>query len=47
MRDWGRKRFLRFYTDALGLKLDDVAFLNIALCSTKGNSYPVDVASVF
>ena len=40
MPDWGRGRFLSFYTDALGLKLDDIAFLNIALCSTEENSYP-------
>ena len=40
IRDWGRGRFLSFYTDALDLKLDDIAFLNIALCSTEDNSYP-------
>lgn len=40
MPDWGRGRFLSFYTDALGLKLDDTAFLNIGLCSTEDNRYP-------
>lgn len=40
MADWGRGRFLSFYTDALGLKLDEIAFLNIALCSTEENGYP-------
>ncbi len=42
MKSWGRAagRFLDFYTKDLGLKLDEVAFLNIALCATAGNRYP-------
>jgi hypothetical protein len=42
MKTWGRPagRFLRFYISDLNLKLDDVAFLNIALCATLGNRYP-------
>jgi hypothetical protein len=38
--DWGRKRFLKFYIHDLGLELDHVAFLNIALCSTIDNRCP-------
>lgn len=42
MQTWGRPcgRFLRFYVEDLNLKLDDIAFLNIALCATLGNCYP-------
>lgn len=42
MRAWGRPRgrFLPFYTTALGLSLDALAFINIALCATKENQYP-------
>ena len=42
MQIWGRPqgRFLPFYTTALGLKLDELSLLNIALCATKENKYP-------
>jgi hypothetical protein len=42
MKSWGRPagRFLNFYTKDLGLDLDKVAFLNVALCATAGNLYP-------
>lgn len=42
MRVWGRPqgRFLPFYTTALGLSLDALAFINIALCATTENHYP-------
>jgi hypothetical protein len=40
MREWGRPqgRFLPFYTSALGLSLEALAFINIALCATKNLS---------
>jgi hypothetical protein len=39
---WGRPqgRFLPFYTTSLGLELDALSFINIALCATKENKYP-------
>jgi len=42
MRSWGREHghFLGFYTANLGLKLDEVSFINIALCATSENHYP-------
>ena len=40
MPSWGRGRFLKFYTDAIGLKLGEVAFVNVALCSTRNNPCP-------
>lgn len=42
MQVWGRPqgRFLRFYTTALGLELEALSFLNIALCATSENKYP-------
>lgn len=42
MESWGKPagRFLRFYIRDLGLELEAVAFLNIALCATTGNRYP-------
>jgi len=42
MESWGKPagRFLRFYIRGLGLELEEVAFLNIALCATAGNRYP-------
>ena len=47
MEVWGRPqgRFLPFYTTALGLKLDELSFLNIALCATKENKYPRSMLS--
>src|SRR5438552_3852459 len=41
MQTWGRSgQFLRFYTAGLGIKLNKLSFINIALCSTVGNKYP-------
>ena len=42
MPAWGRPqgRFLPFYTNVLGLELDALSFMNIALCATKENKYP-------
>lgn len=42
MSVWGRPqgRFLPFYTTALSLSLDALAFINVALCATKENKYP-------
>jgi hypothetical protein len=36
-------KWLRFYADGLQLDADDVAFLNVAWCSTAGNQYPTSV----
>ncbi len=42
MESWGRPlgRFLRHYTSSLGLCLAEIAFVNVALCATKGNICP-------
>jgi hypothetical protein len=40
MHEWGRGRFLQFYSAHLGLRLDRIAFLNVAWCATKSNAYP-------
>lgn len=42
MESWGRPpgRFLRYYTSSLGLSLAEIAFVNVALCATKGNICP-------
>ncbi|MEI7465293.1 MAG: hypothetical protein WCJ87_08105 [Burkholderiales bacterium] len=41
MRAWGRGgKFLPFYTTALNLQLDELSFLNIALCATANDKYP-------
>ena len=42
MELWGSPSgsFLPFYTSGLGLSLDSLAILNLALCSTKGNKRP-------
>jgi hypothetical protein len=40
MPNWGRGRFLQFYSSHLGLRLDRIAFLNVAWCATKNNAYP-------
>ena len=42
MNEWGRPQgsFLPFYTTGLGLSLDELAFINIALCATTENKYP-------
>lgn len=47
MQLWGRPqgRFLPFYTSALGLSLDALAFMNIAMCATKENRYPSSMLS--
>ena len=38
--NWGRGRFLKFYTAGLGIQIDSLAFVNIAWCATRGNKYP-------
>jgi hypothetical protein len=40
MPSWGQGRFLSFYTSRLGLRLEELAFANIAWCSTSGNEHP-------
>jgi len=40
MPNWGRGRFLQFYSSHLGLRLDRIAFLDVAWCATKSNAYP-------
>jgi len=40
MPNWGRGRFLQFYSSHLGLRLDRIAFVNVAWCATKSNVYP-------
>lgn len=40
MPNWGRGRFLQFYSSHLGLRLDRIAFLNVAWCATSNNAYP-------
>lgn len=40
MPNWGRGRFLKFYCAGLGLRLDRLAFINVAWCATRGNKYP-------
>ncbi len=39
--NWGRGRFARSFFDGLGLRLDEIAFANIAWCATAGNQYPM------
>lgn len=45
MCEWGRYpgHFYGFYFCKLGLSMDQVAFVNIALCETEGNKYPSKV----
>lgn len=47
MESWGRPRgkFRRFYLDHLGLRKDDIAFANIAWCSTARDKYPQPMLS--
>jgi len=42
MKLWGNPpgRFTRFYIDGFGLKLEEVAFANVAWCGTARNRYP-------
>jgi hypothetical protein len=42
MQSWGRPEghFLNFYATSLGLSIESLSFINIALCATKGNKYP-------
>lgn len=40
MHLWGRGRYAQFYLNGPGLKASDIAFENIAWCSTRGNRYP-------
>lgn len=41
--NWGRGHFRRFYSEYLGLGFEDIAFANVAWCSTRGNHYPVEM----
>ena len=38
--NWGKGRFLDFYSADLGLDVKKLAFANIAWCATRGNRYP-------
>jgi hypothetical protein len=40
--DWGKPpgKFASFYLSGRGLRLDDIAFANVAWCATKGDNYP-------
>ena len=42
MFTWGTSPgvFTRFYSQATGKQIEELAFLNLALCATKGNEYP-------
>lgn len=42
MSNWGRPpgRFLSFFTQGLGLNLDEIAFVNMAWCASASNRYP-------
>ena len=40
MTDWGRGRFLDFYTTQLELDLAKIAFVNLALCSSASDEHP-------
>jgi hypothetical protein len=43
MPRWGKGRFLPFYIGRLGLPLNELAFANVAWCSTSGNKYPAQM----
>jgi hypothetical protein len=45
MPSWGSPpgRFGAFYLRGLGLDIDEIAFVNVAWCATKGNTYPQTV----
>lgn len=43
MENWGRGRFSRFLV-ADGLKLDDIAFMNLAWCATAENINPMQMS---
>jgi len=47
MSIWGRPqgKFMRFYTGGLGIKLNNLSFINIALCATRENKYPKPMLS--
>jgi hypothetical protein len=40
MPNWGRGRFLQFYSSHLGLRLDRIAFLEVAWCATRNDVHP-------
>lgn len=40
MPNWGAGRFVSFYLTGLNLELNNVAFANVAWCSTSNNCYP-------
>ncbi len=48
MFKWGKSPgvFTRFYTQATGKPLDELAFLNLAFCATEGNDYPAWMLSL-
>lgn len=43
--NWGGGKCARFYLEGLGLKLEKVAFANVAWCATKENDYPLSMRS--
>jgi len=45
MPSWGRPagRFGEFYVRGLGLNINEIAFVNVAWCATRGNKYPQTV----
>ena len=45
MPNWGRRRWLKYYVDGLGLNIQEIAFANIAWCATQGNRYPLKMLS--
>src|SRR5437016_6005197 len=42
-KNWGRGRFIDFYSTDLGLNFERLAFANVAWCSTRGNHYPPEM----
>jgi SAM-dependent methyltransferase len=39
-KNWGRGRFVPFYSSGLALRFEEIAFANAAWCSTRGNKHP-------
>jgi SAM-dependent methyltransferase len=42
-KNWGRGRFIDFYSTDLRLDFETLAFANVAWCSTIGNHYPPEM----
>jgi hypothetical protein len=40
MPNWGKGKFWKFFVTQMALDLDQVAFANVAWCSTSGDDYP-------